>query len=115
MENATAKILEIPPIAMSCSHSNQVKVLQAEKLNSNCANLMAWDVVVQMVVEVVETEIAEIEVVEREVVEPEIVVTKAVAPWVVLLELVVVQFEFALLSGIVPQWDSSGNSPLPAT
>ena len=61
---------------------------------------MTWDVVVQMLIEV-----GEIDVVETEIV----VVTE-----VALVELVVVQFEFALLLGIVPQWGSSGHSPLPA-
>jgi len=50
---------------------------------------MTWGLVVQMLMEVVEREIAQI-------------------------ELVIVQFEFAQLLGIVPQWGSSGHSPLPA-
>ena len=64
---------------------------------------MTWDVVVQMLVQT--------EVVEIEVVVTQIVVTEAV---VIEVALVVVHFEFALLSGIVPQWGSSGHSPLPA-
>ena len=65
---------------------------------------MTWDVIVQMLMEVVETD----------VVEKEIVVIEAAAPEVVLIELVVVQLEFVLLNGIVPQYDSLGHSPLPA-
>ena len=53
--------------------------------------------VVQMLMEVVEREM--MEVVEREIAR---------------IELVIVQFEFAQLLGIVPQWGSSGHSPLPA-
>ena len=45
---------------------------------------MTWVVVVLMLMEVVETEVA------------------------------IVQFEFPLLSGVVPQWGSSGHSPVPA-
>ena len=51
----------------------------------------------QMLMEVVEREM--MEVVEREIAR---------------IELVIVQFEFAQLLGIVPQWGSSGHSPLPA-
>ena len=60
---------------------------------------MTWDVVVLMLMEIVETEVVVTEIVVREV---------------ALTELVVVQLEFALLSGIVPQCDCSGHSPLPA-
>jgi len=62
---------------------------------------MTWDVVVHMLMKVVETEFVEI-------VETEIVVIE------VAIELVLGQLESALLSGIVPQWGSSGHSPLPA-
>ena len=55
---------------------------------------MTWDVVVQTLMEIAETEAVETEA--------------------VLTEVVVVHFEFALLSGNVPQWGSSGHSPLPA-
>jgi len=65
---------------------------------------MPWDLVVQTLMEVVESE----------VVETEIAVTEAVVTEVALIELLLVQFEFALLLGIVPQWGSSGHSPLPA-
>ena len=58
--------------------------------------------------------LTEVEVVEIEVVVAEIVMTEAAMTKVALIELVVVQFEFALLLGIVPQWGSSGHSPLPA-
>jgi len=66
---------------------------------------MTWDVVVQ---QLMATDVVKIEVVEKEI------VTEAVVPKVVLIEVVVVQFEFAVLSGNVPQWGSSGHSPLPA-
>ena len=56
-----------------------------------------------MSMEDVETEIVEVQMV------PETVV-----PEVGLIELAIAQFEFALLSGIVPQWGSSAHSPLPA-
>ena len=56
---------------------------------TNHTNLMTCDVVVQTLMEIAETE-------------------------VVLIEVVVVQFEFAVLSGNVPQWGPSGHSPLPA-
>ena len=65
---------------------------------------MTWDVDVKMLMEIVETD----------VVEKEIVVIEAVAPEVALIEVLVVQFEFALLICIVPRWGSSGHSPLPA-
>ena len=58
---------------------------------------MTWDLVVQMLMEVAEREM--MEVVEREIAR---------------IELVIVQIEFAQLLGIVPQWGSSGHSPLPA-
>ena len=57
----------------------------------------------QMSMEDVETEIVEAVVVEVEMV-----------PEVGLIELAIVQFEFALLSGIVPQWGSSAHSPSPS-
>ena len=65
---------------------------------------MTWVVVVKILMEIVETD----------VVEKEIVGTEAAVPEVVLIEVVVVQFESALLICIVPQWDSSGHTPLPA-
>ena len=59
----------------------------------------------QMLMEVAEREM--MEVVEREMME---VVEREIAR----IELVIVQIEFAQLLGIVPQWGSSGHSPLPA-
>ena len=64
-----------------------MKAQQAEKLNSNHTNLMIWDV---LLMEVVEVQVVETEIVVRE-------------PEVALIDLLVVQFEFALLLGIVPQ------------
>jgi len=61
---------------------------------------MTWDVAVQMLMEVVEDKVVK---------------TEIVVPEVALLErLIVVQSEFVLLSGVVPQLGSSGHSPLPA-
>jgi len=65
---------------------------------------MTWNVVVQMLMEIVETEVAETDIVEIE----------AAVPKVLLIEVVIAHFEFAVLSGNVPQWGSSGHSPLPA-
>ena len=70
---------------------------------------MTWDVIVQMLMEAVETDI-----VETDVLEIEIVVIEDAVPEVVLIELVVVQLEFALLNGTVPRYGSLGHSPLPA-
>ena len=67
---------------------------------------MMWDVIVQLLME---PEIAETEIVETDVVE-----TEAVAAEAALIDVVVVQFEFALPSGNLPQCGSSGHSPLPA-
>jgi len=67
---------------------------------------MMWDVIVQLLME---PEIAETEIVETDVVE-----TEAVAAEAALIDVVVVQFEFALLICIVPRWGSSGHSPLPS-
>ena len=61
-------------------------------LVTNHTNLMTWDVVVQTLMEIAETEAVETEAVETEAVETEAVVT----------EVVVVHFEFAVLSGNVP-------------
>ena len=68
-------------------------------------NLMTSDEVVQMVMEFLEIQAVETAIVVRE----EDVVTE-----VVLIELVGVQFEFALPVGVVPQWGSSRLSPSPA-
>ena len=49
-----------------------------------------------------------------EMVEIEVVETVTEDVLTALIELVVVQIEFVLLLGVVPQWGSSGHSPSPA-